>query len=277
MTFTPDLDFPPVVSALAGGTPLLRWGGGSRPAGGTPLLRWREDRGMFPCTPCFCSPWLATRPSQHHMPPSRPSLSPLPLPPRSWSRTGAPSAPAWWPWRAGRRRARWGCSWGARSGGRTCWPSPSAAACWSRARGLAWACLQTRVGGAGVAAHSRLALALAPMPCRTPSSQCAAAWHPRRAAPPPPLPTAVILLLEHEDGEGSSGLILNMPTPLLINNLGLEEDIAGEGAASASASAARATDRAIAGTWGAVHGRAVQAWEAAGSGGCMGQTGRARR
>ncbi|PSC74897.1 hypothetical protein C2E20_1753 [Micractinium conductrix] len=36
----------------------------------------------------------------------------------------------------------------------------------------------------------------------------------------------VILLLEHEDGEGSSGLILNMPTPLLINNLGLEEDIA---------------------------------------------------
>ncbi|KAL4451521.1 hypothetical protein ABPG75_007183 [Micractinium tetrahymenae] len=36
----------------------------------------------------------------------------------------------------------------------------------------------------------------------------------------------VILLLEHEDGEGSSGLVINMPTPLLINNLGLEEDIA---------------------------------------------------
>lgn len=36
----------------------------------------------------------------------------------------------------------------------------------------------------------------------------------------------VILLLEHEDGEGSSGLVINYPTPLLINNLGLEEDIA---------------------------------------------------
>ncbi|KAL4856260.1 hypothetical protein ACK3TF_003383 [Chlorella vulgaris] len=36
----------------------------------------------------------------------------------------------------------------------------------------------------------------------------------------------VILLLEHEDGEGSSGLVINMPTPLLISNLGLEEDIA---------------------------------------------------
>lgn len=36
----------------------------------------------------------------------------------------------------------------------------------------------------------------------------------------------VILLLEHDDREGSSGLVINMPTPLLISNLGLEEDIA---------------------------------------------------
>jgi hypothetical protein len=38
----------------------------------------------------------------------------------------------------------------------------------------------------------------------------------------------VILLLEHENGEGSSGLVINMPTPLLISNLGLEEEVAGE-------------------------------------------------
>jgi hypothetical protein len=37
----------------------------------------------------------------------------------------------------------------------------------------------------------------------------------------------VILLLEHADAEGSSGLVINCPTPLLIANLGLEEDIAG--------------------------------------------------
>ncbi|PRW20794.1 hypothetical protein C2E21_8585 [Chlorella sorokiniana] len=36
----------------------------------------------------------------------------------------------------------------------------------------------------------------------------------------------VILLLEHDDGEGSSGLVINMPTPLLVSQLGLEEDIA---------------------------------------------------
>ena len=44
---------------------------------------------------------------------------------------------------------------------------------------------------------------------------------------PLPAPPAVILLLEHDDGEGSSGLVLNMPTPLMIGGLGLEEDIAG--------------------------------------------------
>lgn len=36
----------------------------------------------------------------------------------------------------------------------------------------------------------------------------------------------VILILEHEDSQGSSGLVINYPTPLLISSLGLEEDIA---------------------------------------------------
>ena len=40
----------------------------------------------------------------------------------------------------------------------------------------------------------------------------------------------VILVLEHEDGQGSSGLVLNMPTPMLISHLGLEEEIVGESA-----------------------------------------------
>ena len=62
--------------------------------------------------------------------------------------------------------------------------------------------------------------------------------HSRLFPPPPspcpptpthPLPPAVILVLEHDDGEGSSGLVINMPTPLMISHLGLEEDIAGVG------------------------------------------------
>lgn len=51
--------------------------------------------------------------------------------------------------------------------------------------------------------------------------------HPDPPPPPHPLPLPVILVLEHDDVGGSSGLVLNMPTPLLIANLGLEEDIAG--------------------------------------------------
>jgi hypothetical protein len=31
-----------------------------------------------------------------------------------------------------------------------------------------------------------------------------------------------------DDVQGSSGLVINYPTPLLISNLGLEEDIAGK-------------------------------------------------
>jgi len=36
---------------------------------------------------------------------------------------------------------------------------------------------------------------------------------------------SVILITEHDDAVGSSGLVLNMPTPLRIANLGLEEGI----------------------------------------------------
>lgn len=41
------------------------------------------------------------------------------------------------------------CSWGGRSGGRTCWRSRSAAACWWRGRARGWACSRTRVRAEG--------------------------------------------------------------------------------------------------------------------------------
>jgi putative AlgH/UPF0301 family transcriptional regulator len=36
---------------------------------------------------------------------------------------------------------------------------------------------------------------------------------------------SVVLVTEHDDTAGTSALVLNMPTPLYISNLGLEEDI----------------------------------------------------
>ena len=36
---------------------------------------------------------------------------------------------------------------------------------------------------------------------------------------------SVVLVTEHVDRDGTSALVLNMPTPLYISNLGLEEDI----------------------------------------------------
>ena len=38
---------------------------------------------------------------------------------------------------------------------------------------------------------------------------------------------SVVFVLEHSDTEGTSGLLLNMPTPVSISSLGLEEDITG--------------------------------------------------
>lgn len=36
-------------------------------------------------------------------------------------------------------------------------------------------------------------------------------------------------MLEHEDGAGTTGVVINMPTPLLISHLGMEEEITGAG------------------------------------------------